>query len=219
MQIKSMQLNHICGFQTKNTKVTAQFLAEKYVEEWRDNPTWPISAFILKCKRDLGVEVKYYKAYYARQRAFLMIFGDASVEYHKVWDYAATIRKYYPGSTAIVKVDDIENPPPKFQRLYICLQPCKEGFMAGCRPILGVDGCHLKGPYPGILLSAVGKDGNNNIFPVAWALVEVENSETWCWFLELLVQDLGSVANAVTFMLEREEPVTYMSDRQKVFAI
>lgn len=51
--------------------------------------------------------------------------------------------------------------------------------MAGCKPILGVDGCHLKGPWPGILFTVVAKDGNNNIFSVAWAVVEIESSETW----------------------------------------
>lgn len=87
--------------------------------------------------------------------------------------------------------------------------------MAGCRPLLGVDGCHLRGCFPGILLTAVGKDGNNNIFPVAWAVVEIESSETWIWFLQQLVADISSVAATVTWVHEKED-VTYMSDRQKV---
>ena len=33
---------------------------------------------------------------------------------------------------------------PYFERLYICLEGCKKGFMAGCRPIIGLDACHLK---------------------------------------------------------------------------
>ncbi|XP_010681440.2 uncharacterized protein LOC104896391 [Beta vulgaris subsp. vulgaris] len=86
--------------------------------------------------------------------------------------------------------------------------------MTGCRPILGVDGAHLKGAYLGILLTAVGKDRNNNIFPVAWAVVETESSETWCWFLELVRQDVASVADVVTWVHEKDE-LTYMSDRQK----
>lgn len=53
----------------------------------------------------------------------------------------------------------------------------KEGFRLGCKPVVGVDDCHLKGAFPGMLLVAVSKDGNNNIFPVAWAVVEVENTE------------------------------------------
>ncbi|XP_074296648.1 uncharacterized protein LOC141627036 [Silene latifolia] len=89
--------------------------------------------------------------------------------------------------------------------MYMCLQACKLGFLRGCRPIIGVDGCHLKGPMSGILLTAIGKDGNCNIFSVAWAVVEVENTDSWTWFLELLVKDLESVASNLTFMSDRQK--------------
>ncbi|XP_048504223.2 uncharacterized protein LOC125499449 [Beta vulgaris subsp. vulgaris] len=215
-QIKSARFDHICGHQHVNPKCTSQYLAERYLEDFRDDPTMKIEPFMKRARREVQCEIGYYKAYYAKVRALRMIFGDASTEYKRVWDYALAIRTYYIGSTAVVKVDGIDNPHPQFQRLYICLQPCKEGFLAGCRPILGIDGAHLRGPYPGILLTAVGKDGNNNIFPVAWAIVETENSETWTWFLDLLVKDIDSVANSVTWVHEKEDDVvTYMSDRQK----
>ncbi|XP_027082435.1 uncharacterized protein [Coffea arabica] len=32
-----------------------------------------------------------------------------------------------------------------------------------CRPVIGLDGCHIKGPYPGQLLSAVAVDSNNDL--------------------------------------------------------
>lgn len=31
----------------------------------------------------------------------------------------------------------------------------RNGFKAGCRPFIGLDGCHLKGPFEGVLLSVV----------------------------------------------------------------
>lgn len=64
----------------------------------------------------------------------------------------------------------------------------------------------MKGPYPGQLLSAVGMDGNNGIYPVAYAIVETENKSSWTWFLECLGQDLdiGPMTN-----------FTFVSDRQK----
>ncbi|CAI9265520.1 unnamed protein product [Lactuca saligna] len=40
------------------------------------------------------------------------------------------------------------------------------------------------------LLCAVGRDANNGIFPIAWAVVSVENKEIWKWFLETLSEDL-----------------------------
>ena len=31
-----------------------------------------------------------------------------------------------------------------FERIYICLEGCKKGFLVGYRPIIGLDACHLK---------------------------------------------------------------------------
>ena len=122
--------------------------------------------------------MKSSKCYMARRITMKMIFCNASEEYSRVWDYTDAIRRFNPRSTPIVKCIGMNKPPPLFQRMYICLLACKEGFVAGCRPIIGVGGAHLTGKFPGILLSAVGKDGNNNIFPITWAVVETENVET-----------------------------------------
>jgi hypothetical protein len=73
--------------------------------------------------------------------------------------------------------------------------------------VIGVDGCFLKGRYGGQLLVAVGRDSNDNIYPIAMAVVEAEMKDSWSWFLETLVADLdpnGSIG------------WTFISDRQKV---
>ncbi|XP_021733034.1 uncharacterized protein LOC110699830 [Chenopodium quinoa] len=159
-QLKSLNLEHACGRQHQNNKVTSEYLAERFLDEWRNSPSWKLSEFMKREKRVTGVELGYYKS--------------------------------------VVKVVGIENPPPLFQRIYIFLQPCKEGFLARCRPILGVDGCHLRSPYSGICLTTIRKDGNNNIFPITWSMEEVENADTWGWFLDMLVRDLDSVKDAST---------------------
>ena len=69
---------------------------------------------------------------------------------------------------------------------------------AGCRPLICVDGTFLKG---------VGTDANDSIFPLAFALVEKENTHHWTWFMECLQRSL---------QLENGEKVTVMSDMQKV---
>ncbi|GKD13768.1 60S ribosomal protein L34 [Tanacetum coccineum] len=65
-----------------------------------------------------------------------------------------------------------------------------EGWNAGCRKVIGLDGCFLKGTCRGELLTAMGRDGNNQMFPIAWAVVNVENTNNWEWFLACLCEDL-----------------------------
>ncbi|CAL2232593.1 unnamed protein product [Prunus armeniaca] len=89
----------------------------------------------------------------------------------------------------------IVEPPPHFQRVYVCLDACKKGCLASCRPIIRVDRCHLKGPFSGQLLAAVGVDANDNTYLIAYPAVELETKDTWSYFLELLIDDLGPTSD------------------------
>ena len=82
-----------------------------------------------------------------------------------------------PGSKTIIQSDATAH-PPHFKRLFICLQASILGFVAGCRPVIRLDGCHLKGPYGGILLAAIGIKANLQFFPLAYAIVEVEGHDS-----------------------------------------
>ena len=42
----------------------------------------------------------------------------------------------------------------------------------GCRPFIGLSGTFLKGFYGGQLLTAISQDANNQIFPIAYAVVD-----------------------------------------------
>nr|GEY32710.1 hypothetical protein [Tanacetum cinerariifolium] len=42
----------------------------------------------------------------------------------------------------------------------------------------------------GELLTAMGRDENNQMFPIAWVVVNVENNDNWEWFLACLCEDL-----------------------------
>ena len=66
----------------------------------------------------------------------------------------------------------------------------KKGLLGGYKRIIGLDGCFVKGIVKGEVLAAVGRDGNNQIFPVAWSVVTCETKVTWNWFMELIAKDL-----------------------------
>ena len=95
------------------------------------------------------------------------------------------IRRIDVGSKVILQTEmENENAKPKFKRMYIRYNAHKVDFLGGCKPFVGLDGCHLKGRFGGQLLSAIAKDGNDNIFLAAMAVVEQENKDSWIWFLE-----------------------------------
>ena len=77
----------------------------------------------------------------------------------------------------------------------------------GCKPLVGLDGCHLKGKFGGHILSAITRDGNENIFLVALGVVEQENKDSWVWFLQTFVEDIGR---------PNKLNLVFISDRQKV---
>ena len=80
---------------------------------------------------------------------------------------------------------------PYFERLYICLEGCKKGFIADCRPIIGLDACHLKTKLGRQLITTVARDPNEEYFPLVYAVVEAKTKDSWTWFINLLFADIG----------------------------
>ena len=68
-------------------------------------------------------------------------------------------------------------------------------------------GVFFKGATNGELLYVVGRDANNQMYPIAWTVVEKENNDTWDWFYDILFRDL-SVGNGKDWV--------FTSDQQKV---
>ena len=91
--------------------------------------------------------------------------------------------------------------------MFICFDAVKKGWKAGCRPIIGVNGCFLKGVCKGQLLAAIGLDADDQMYPIAWAVVDKENKVNWRWFLEWLAKELELVDGSF---------ITMISDMQKV---
>ncbi|CAI5508062.1 unnamed protein product [Closterium sp. Naga37s-1] len=54
-----------------------------------------------------------------------------------------------------------------------------------CRPVVALDGTFLIRAQKATLLYANAMDGNQQIIPIAWALVESETKDTWTWFCRL----------------------------------
>ena len=129
------------------------------------------------------------------------IYGDEVEQYNELWNYGYELRRTNPGTTFTLNLSE-----GHFSTCYMSLDACKRGFLSACRTIICLDGCHIKTKFGGQLLTAVGMDSNDCIYPIAIAVVEVESLAIWKWFLQKLKEDLG---------IDNTYPWTIMTDKQK----
>ena len=104
----------------------------------------------------MGADVTLSKIKRAKYIIMKIIYDATKEEYPKLYDYPLEILRSNPGT----------NIKHVFQRLYVCFEACKKGFLAVCRQVLGLDGCFFKGSCNGELLCALGRDPNNQMYPI-----------------------------------------------------
>ena len=222
--IKKIHLEHICPTKTTGTRVNTKWLSNAYVDKIRSDPNTNITSIIDTARKDYGVTVHKRMAYRAKIKAREKVLGDHKKQYYRIRDYLQTIIDKNPGSRCIVTTVTGPTPEqvekmkrgllvvisdlPRFNGLFFCVSAAKLGFLEGCRPFIGLDGCFIKLTTGAQILAATGRDGNNNMYPIAWAVVPKEDTENWTWFLEQLKYALGGESGKFGYY-------TIMSDRQK----
>lgn len=196
-----------CGRTFYHKRANSGFLSRHYMEFLRLNKKVTIAQFMEKVHLELNINITANQASKTFMKAKLLIDGNYKSQYKKLWDYCEELLSCNPGSTVHMDTSiDEDSGKERFQRLYICFEALKKGFKAGCRRVIGVDGCQLRGPHPGVLLTAIGIDANDCIYPIAYAVVEVENKNAWKWFIDFLKHDLT---------IYDQKSWTFISDRQK----
>ena len=159
-------------------------------------------------EKKFGLYVGRTICHRAKKRIIKEFLGDWKMEFSRLCDYADMIKHTNPGTSCWVRTDR-ESRPGKtlFVYFFVCFDALKRGWLEGCRKIIGFDGCFLKGSCKGELLVAVGRNGNQQMFPIAWAVVDIETKHSWSFFLKYLIEDLN---------LGTGHGLTVMSDMQKV---
>ncbi|KAL6518212.1 hypothetical protein OROMI_033913 [Orobanche minor] len=141
-------------------------------------------------QRLFGAKIKYSTALSARNQALTMTYGDSSESFRKLPSYFYMLEQSNPGSVVDLQTDEAG----AFEYYFMSLDASIRGFKA-CRPVIVVDGTHLKGKYNGIMFVAATKDANEQIFPLAIGFGAKECDESWIWFLEQCRRTFGSPEN------------------------
>ncbi|KAK4363790.1 hypothetical protein RND71_019031 [Anisodus tanguticus] len=151
-------------------------------------------------EREYGIQLNYSQARRAKEKAREQLQGSYREAYGQLPLLCEKIKETNPGSVAIVSTKEDSS----FHRLFISFHASISGFQQGCRPLLFLDSTLLYAKYQGTLLAAVGVDGNDGVFPLAFAVVDEETNDNWHWFL-------SELKSAVPMSC----PITFVCDFQR----
>ncbi|XP_019267455.1 PREDICTED: uncharacterized protein LOC109244772 [Nicotiana attenuata] len=148
-------------------------------------------------KSDFGVDVSYMLAWRAKEKAMNFLRGEPIDSYNKLPGYLYTMDMTYPDS----HIRMVKSPKNEFMYVYISLHAFIKGF-DHCRPIVVVDGNHLKSTYTGTFVSAGTLDGADDSYDV----IDSENDAAWSWFFEQFKEAYGEREN-MCIVSDRNESI------------
>ncbi|CAH9092560.1 unnamed protein product [Cuscuta europaea] len=143
-QVTEYRPKHTCATKSKVKNMKSKWLADKYLHKFKTDPKRNVKAWRMDVIKNLNSHVSTHQAYRAKRLALNHIQGTSNKQFSKLWEYGEELRRSNPGSTIILgtKLDEASN--SRFSTMYLCFKGLKDGFLSGCRPIIGVDDCHLE---------------------------------------------------------------------------
>ncbi|GJX87211.1 hypothetical protein Tco_0339225 [Tanacetum coccineum] len=150
---------------------------EQIFNQIRVNSDIPVKAVQDQLQRYLDIQVSMSKTFRAKAKAEREVKGDHTLEYDMLKYYVVELQSTNLNTTIKIVVErniDPSLPTSVLKIIYVCLRALKMGFMACKREMLGLDGAFMKGPFSIQVLTAIGLDSKNGIYPLAYALVEAE---------------------------------------------
>ncbi|KAE8769600.1 hypothetical protein D1007_58784 [Hordeum vulgare] len=103
--IRQILLPHTCGTTTDTSRIKSTWIAKKYEDMVRSDPTMNITALIDVVMREHGVEISKHMAYRAKNKALEAIEGHEDMQYLRIRDYLQTTVRRLPDAA----------PPPASQ--------------------------------------------------------------------------------------------------------
>ncbi|XP_025663425.1 uncharacterized protein [Arachis hypogaea] len=164
-EIRRYNGSHTCTIGTisqDHSKLDSDTVADAIRPLVETDPSIKVKSIIAEVQSRFNYTISYRKAWLAKQKSIANIFGGWDDSYQALpWWLSVMVQKM-PGSVVQIETRPLYNGNEE------------------------VDGTHLYRKYKGTLLVAVAQDGNQNIVPIAFALVEGETADAWHFFLRNL---------------------------------
>lgn len=200
--IKKMNPTHTCegAVATTGHQATRSWVASIIKEKLKVFPNYKPKDIVNDIKQEYGIQLNYFQAWRGKEIAKEQLQGSYKEAYNQLPFFCEKIMETNPGSLATFTTKEDSS----FHRLFVSFHASLYGFQQGCRPLLFLDSIPLKSKYQGTLLAATAADGDDGVFPVAFAVVDAESDDNWHWFLLQLKSALSTSC-----------PITFVADRQK----
>lgn len=200
--IKKMSSKHTCERAAVKAgyRATRGWVGNIIKEKLKLSPNYKPRDIADDMKREYGIQLNYSQAWRAKEIAREQLQGSYKEAFSQLPFFCQSIIETNPGSLAKFTTKEDSS----FHRLFVSLHASISGFQQGCRPLLFLDSIPLNSKYQGMLLTATTVDGNDCIFPVAFAVVDDGTDDNWHWFLV----ELKSAVSA-------SEPITFIADSRK----
>ncbi|KAK9078813.1 hypothetical protein SSX86_002871 [Deinandra increscens subsp. villosa] len=196
-KIKTMNNVHTCDKESNN------WLLDTIKEKLQDSPHLKPKEVADGILKDFGFESKsnHTQVFPGTMIPREQLHGSDEDAYNKLPWFCEKIKVTNPGSISNLIIDENK----RFKALFVSFYASLCGFQNSCRPLLFLEATSLRSKYGEVLFTAMAIDGNDEFFPVAFAIVDVEDDNNWHWFLEQL--------KAVIF--NSQQPITFVFDREK----
>ncbi|WCJ23204.1 hypothetical protein M5689_005245 [Euphorbia peplus] len=197
--IKKMNGDHTCeGAAVKaGYRATRGWVGSIIKEKLKSSPNYRPKDIADDIKREYGIQLNYSQAWRAKEIAREQLQGSYKEAYNQLPFFCEKIKETNPGSCATFSTKEDSS----FHRLFVSFHASILGFEQGCRPLIFLDSTPLNSKYQGTLFAAISVDGDDGIFPVAFAVVDAETEDNWHWFL-LELKSAFSTSREITFVAD-----------------
>ncbi|KAK3230970.1 hypothetical protein Dsin_002851 [Dipteronia sinensis] len=149
-----------------------------------------------------GIQIMYSKANQALHYALSLTYGTHEETFQLLPSFGYVLEQQNPGTIGNLQfVDNV-----KFLYFFMSLGASLRGFRMCMRPVIAVDGTHLKGRFRGTMFVATAQDGIEQVYPIAFGYVDLKNNLSWEWFLDCLKGSLGHIDDLV-FISDRHASI------------
>ncbi|CAB78013.1 putative transposon protein [Arabidopsis thaliana] len=176
-KITSYATTHTCNIDSRknynkhaNYKLLGEVVRSRYSSTQGGPQAVDLPQLLLN---DLNVRISYSTAWRAKEVAVENVRGDEIANYRFLPTYLYLLQLANPGTITHLHYTPEDDGKQRFKYVFVSLGASIKGLIY-MRKVIVVDGTQLVGPYKGCLLIACAQDGNFQIFPIAFGVVDAE---------------------------------------------